>query len=218
MSSGRSISQVFRPGLPRRSSRSSSRGCSSPHDYGIAAMVLVFSAVVPIFSDLALGAALVQRRRPDRGGPLDRLLDERRPSGSRFTLLGIAGVVADRRVLRRARGAAALRGALAQFLVTALGTTQKRAPHARDELPPASSCVMMAGTLVGGIGGIALAVAGYGAWAIIGQQLAIAAVVDDGAPVVFSPWRRASRSRCASLRGCSAASAPTSSARASSST
>ncbi len=33
----------------------------SPDDYGLAAMVLVFSSLVLIFSDLALGAALVQR-------------------------------------------------------------------------------------------------------------------------------------------------------------
>ncbi len=33
-----------------------------PSDYGIAAMVIVFAAVVPVFSDVALGAALVQRR------------------------------------------------------------------------------------------------------------------------------------------------------------
>ena len=33
----------------------------SPHDYGVAGMVIVFSALVEIFGDLALGAALVQR-------------------------------------------------------------------------------------------------------------------------------------------------------------
>ena len=33
----------------------------SPHDYGLAGMVIVFSSLVIVFSDLALGAALVQR-------------------------------------------------------------------------------------------------------------------------------------------------------------
>src|SRR4029077_2763011 len=33
----------------------------SPHDYGVAGMVLVFASLVEIFGDLALGAALVQR-------------------------------------------------------------------------------------------------------------------------------------------------------------
>src|ERR687886_509348 len=34
----------------------------TPHDYGVAGMVLVFAGIVPIFSGLALGAALVQRK------------------------------------------------------------------------------------------------------------------------------------------------------------
>ena len=34
-----------------------------PHDYGLAAMVLVFAGLVTVFSDLALGAAIVQRGR-----------------------------------------------------------------------------------------------------------------------------------------------------------
>src|SRR5436190_3379715 len=34
----------------------------APHDFGLAAMVLVFSSLVLVFSDLALGAALVQRK------------------------------------------------------------------------------------------------------------------------------------------------------------
>src|SRR4051794_14805870 len=34
----------------------------APHDYGVAAMVLVFSSLVLVFSDLGLGAALVQRK------------------------------------------------------------------------------------------------------------------------------------------------------------
>ena len=34
----------------------------TPHDYGLAGMVLVFSSLVLILSDLSLGAGLVQRR------------------------------------------------------------------------------------------------------------------------------------------------------------
>ena len=34
----------------------------SPHDYGVAGMVLVFASLVLVFSDLAFGAALVQRK------------------------------------------------------------------------------------------------------------------------------------------------------------
>ena len=35
----------------------------SPHDYGLAAMALVLASLVIVFSDVALGAALVQRTR-----------------------------------------------------------------------------------------------------------------------------------------------------------
>lgn len=34
----------------------------TPGDYGLAAMVLVFATLIYVFADLALGAALVQRR------------------------------------------------------------------------------------------------------------------------------------------------------------
>jgi PST family polysaccharide transporter len=34
----------------------------TPADYGLAAMVLVFSGLVYVFADLGLGAALIQRR------------------------------------------------------------------------------------------------------------------------------------------------------------
>ena len=39
----------------------------TPADYGIAAMVLVFSGLVYVFADLGLGAALIQRRELTRG-------------------------------------------------------------------------------------------------------------------------------------------------------
>ena len=68
----------------------------SPHDYGIAGMVIVFSALALIFSDLALGAALVQR---------DELTEEDRSTafwtslgaGVFFAVAGIllAGPIAD---------------------------------------------------------------------------------------------------------------------------
>jgi len=41
----------------------------SPHDYGLAAMVLVFSSLVLVFSDLAFGQALIQRQTLTRLTP-----------------------------------------------------------------------------------------------------------------------------------------------------
>src|SRR4051794_7959742 len=39
----------------------------SPHDFGLAAMVFVFSGFVIVFTDNALGTALIQRRRLHHG-------------------------------------------------------------------------------------------------------------------------------------------------------
>jgi O-antigen/teichoic acid export membrane protein len=146
----------------------------APHDYGLAGMVLVFSSLVFIFSDLALGSALVQRRT---------LSEEDRSTvfwtssalGLAFTLLGIAlsGPLAD---FYGERSVQPLFAALSvSFLVTALGTTQK-AILTREMDFKRLELRFVAGTLIGAAVGIGSAVAGGGAWAIIGQQLTIAVV------------------------------------------
>ena len=67
----------------------------TPSDYGVAAMVLVFSGLILIFSDLGLGTALVQRRElseRDRSTVFWTSLG----AGLLFTVLGIlaAGPIA----------------------------------------------------------------------------------------------------------------------------
>jgi O-antigen/teichoic acid export membrane protein len=157
-----------------------------PRDYGLAAMVLVFAALVPIFADLALGAALVQRRE---------LSEEDRSTvfwtgtavGAAFTLLGVAlaGVVADFYDEPAIRG---LFAALSlSFVVTALGTTQ-RALLTREMDFKRLELIAMAGNAVGGIVGIAAALLDYGAWAIVGQQIVIA-FVSTFLVWVVSAWR-----------------------------
>ena len=49
----------------------------TPEEYGLAALALVFASLVLVFSDLALGAALIQRKE------LSRRSTATRPSGSR---------------------------------------------------------------------------------------------------------------------------------------
>jgi O-antigen/teichoic acid export membrane protein len=158
----------------------------TPHDYGLAAMVLVFSSLVVIFADLALGAALVQRRE----------LSET----DRSTVFWTSAAVG---VLFSAAGIA-LSGPIAAFYgepdvqplfaafsvgfaVTALGTTQK-ALLSREMAFRSLELRVMAGTAVGGVLGVWLALEGFGAWAIIGQQLAIAGV-STLLLWVLSPWR-----------------------------
>ncbi len=169
----------------------------TPHDYGLAAMVLVFASLVLIFADLALGAALVQRRELSE--------DDRSTvfwmsvvTGTVFMLLGIAASWP----IAAFYGEPTVQPLFAvlslSFLVTALGTTQSALLN-RDMHFRSLELRMMAGTIVGGAAGVTVAVAGYGPWAIIAQQLAIACV-STLLLWTFSPWRPRLRFSFASLR------------------
>jgi O-antigen/teichoic acid export membrane protein len=157
-----------------------------PRDYGLAAMVLVFAALVPIFADLALGAALVQRRELSEA---DRstVFWTGTAVGAAFTIMGIglSGVVADfydEPAIRSLFAALSL-----SFVVTAAGTTQ-RALMTREMDFRTLELTTMAANAAGGAAGIALAVLDYGAWAIVAQQIVVAFV--SSLLVWFvSPWR-----------------------------
>jgi O-antigen/teichoic acid export membrane protein len=145
----------------------------APHDWGLAAMVLVFSSFVVVFTDSAFGTALIQR---------PHLLEEDRATV--FWMSAAIGVAL-------ALGGIALSGPLAHFydepeikplfsvlsigfFVTALGTTQmallvRAMQFRRLELR------QMAATIVGAIAGMTVALQHYGAWAIVAQQLGEAA-------------------------------------------
>lgn len=179
------VSQVFRQGSRVAVAIVLAR-LLTPHDYGLAAMVLAFSALVIIFSDLALGAALVQRRELSEA---DRstVFWVSAAVGIVFTLVGVA-VSYPIAAFYGEPGVQPLFAAFSiSFLVTALGTTQT-ALLSRDMEFRSLELRMMAGTAVGGVVGVWLAVEGYGAWAIIGQQLAIAGV-STTLLWVLSPWR-----------------------------
>jgi O-antigen/teichoic acid export membrane protein len=170
----------------------------TPHDYGVAAMVLVFASLVIIFSDLALGAALVQR---------DTLTELERSTvfwtsaavGLVFTLVGLAlsGPVA---AFYGEPEVKPLFAALSlSFLVTALGTTQTALLNREMDFR-SLELRMMGGTAAGGVVGIVAAAMGYGAWAIIGQQLAVAAV-STVLLWAFSPWHPKFAFSWAALKG-----------------
>lgn len=169
----------------------------SPHDYGVAGMVLVVGMLVLVFSDLALGASLVQRRN----------LDERDRSTVFWTALG-AGLVFTVAGIALAGPAARFYGepevkpllaALSlSFVVTSLGATQsallvRELDFRRLELR------MMGATLAGAAVGIGAAVQGAGAWALIAQQLTIA-TVSTALLWFVSPWRPRFMFSPASLR------------------
>jgi O-antigen/teichoic acid export membrane protein len=169
-----------------------------PADYGLAAMVLVFAAIVPIFSDLALGAALVQRRTLSES---DRstVFWTSAGIGAGFTLLGIALSWPVAAFYGEPEVQPLFAVLSLSFVITALGATQ-RALLTRDMDFRSLELRLMVGSFVAGIAGIALAAAGYGAWAIIGQQV-ILACVSTVLLWSFVRWRPRLHFSLQSLRG-----------------
>jgi O-antigen/teichoic acid export membrane protein len=168
-----------------------------PEQYGLATMALVVTTLVLVFSDLALGAALVQRRtltENDRSTVFWTALC----TGAFFTVLGVAasGPVASFYGEPRVKPLLAVLSL--SFVVTSLGTTQS-ALLTRELSFRSLELRLMAGTLAGATVGIGAAVLGAGAWAIILQQLAIA-VVSTSLLWLVSPWRPRLTFSVASLR------------------
>jgi O-antigen/teichoic acid export membrane protein len=169
----------------------------SPHAYGLAAMALVLASLVIVFSDVALGAALVQRTQlseADRSTAFWASV----AVGATCTVLGIllSGVLAS------FYGDHAVQPLFAvlslSFLITSLASTHE-ALLVREMNFRGLELRMMVGTAVGAATGIFLAARGYGAWAIIGQQLALA-TVSTALLWLFSPWRPSLSFSTASLR------------------
>ena len=169
----------------------------APHDWGLAAMVLVFSGFVVVFTDSALGPALIQRRQ---------LLEADRSTvfwacAATGLLLMVSGF--------------ALAGPIASFygepevkplfavlsiafFINALGTTQA-ALFAREMQFRVLELRQIAATAVGAVAAVSVALGGFGPWAIVIQQLAEAAT-STVLLWYFSPWRPSATFSIASLR------------------
>src|SRR3954449_7166565 len=169
----------------------------SPHDYGVAGMVIVFATLVEIFGDLALGAALVQRKE---------LTDSDRSTafwvsvgaGLLFTVLGIAFATP----LADFYGTPAVKPLFMvmslSFVITALGSTQCALLMRSMDFRGLE--LRLTGGAVGGAAvAVTLAWRGAGPWALIGQQVT-AATVASLLVWRFSTWRPAFHFSRASLR------------------
>jgi O-antigen/teichoic acid export membrane protein len=158
----------------------------TPHEYGLAGMALVFSALVLAFSDLSLGVALVQRREiteQDRS----TVFWTSAAVGVSLTLAGLAlsGPLAS---FYGESDVQPLFAALSvSFVITSLGATHAALLH-REMKYKAINVRVAASTLLGGAAGVAFAAAGYGAWSLIVGQLVIAAV-STGLLWFSLPWR-----------------------------
>jgi O-antigen/teichoic acid export membrane protein len=169
----------------------------TPHEYGLAAMVFVFSGLVLLFADLGFSAAVVQRRElTDTDCSTAFWINV--AAGAILTLVGVlaAGPIAafyGEPAVKPLFEAVSL-----AFLLTSVQSTQiallKKSMRFR-----ALEIRKMIGTAASAAVAIAVAVEGAGAWAIIASQLSFAAV--SGLLVwTVSPWRPSFTFSRASLR------------------
>ena len=158
----------------------------APHDYGLVSMALVFSGVVFLFTDFALGTALVQRSQ----------LSEEDRSTAFWCTVGLGGMCSVVGLVAAGEVAAfygeprirLLFAVLALgFFLSSLGATHSalltRAMDFRS-----LEIAAMAGTVAGATAGVAAAAGGAGPWAIVLQQLVTATVLVT-LLWRFSPWR-----------------------------
>jgi O-antigen/teichoic acid export membrane protein len=158
----------------------------SPHDYGLAGMVIVFASLIAIFSDLSFGSALIQR---------DVLTEADRSTvfwtstavGLALTLIGVgvSGPIAS--FYGEPKVGPLFAAMSVSFLVASIASTQL-ALLTREMNFKSLELRQMASALVSGAVGITLAATGFGPWAIICQQIATAAV-STGLLWIASPWR-----------------------------
>ena len=159
----------------------------TPHDLGVAGMALVAATFVTVFADPALGITLIQRptiTERDRCTVFWTTLGV----GLVATLLGIAlsGAVAG--FFGDLGGCVTLRRALDDVHRSLrVGSTQ-RALLLRSLDFKALQLREIGAALVGFCAAIALAFAGFGAWAVIGNSV-VAALTSTALLWKFSPWR-----------------------------
>ena len=158
----------------------------TPEQFGVAAIVLVFASLVLVFSDLALGAALVQAKtltEADRSTAFWTTV----AAGIVFCGVGIvlSGPIAS--LFGEPTVKPLCMALSASFLVTSVAVTHQSLLVREMEFRRLETLTMVS-VLIGGVIGVAVAIAGKGSWAIIAQQLGTA-----GAASILlwalSPWR-----------------------------
>jgi O-antigen/teichoic acid export membrane protein len=165
--------------------------------FGVAGMALVLSGLVLVFSDLALGAALVQRRVITEADKAT-VFWTGMAAGTLMTGIGVAAAGPIASFYHTPQVKPLVEVASLMFVLSSLGTTQATL-MTREMNFRALELRTMAGGILGAGMGIGLALAGYGPWAIIGQQLVVTSV----STILiwrFSPWRPSLVFSLASLR------------------
>lgn len=158
----------------------------APHDFGVVAMALTFSGLTAVFGDIALSAALIQRpslSEDDRSTAFWTQL----VAGLVWTALGIllSPLVAD--LFHRPQVAPLFIALCCSGFVITLGQTQnalltRAMSFRRLELRRVASA------LVGAVAAVAVALTGFGPWAIVAQVLGTN-ITSTTLVWILSPWR-----------------------------
>jgi len=141
----------------------------TPEAFGLVTLASVFVDFVEIFLDQGFSAAVVQRKDLDRSH-LDTAFWISILTGGLLTLGNIAasGLVAD--FFHEPRLASILSWLSLSYIVNALSTTQL-AILQRNMSFKSLARRSLAATTIGGVVGIGMALAGFGVWSLVGQNL-----------------------------------------------
>jgi O-antigen/teichoic acid export membrane protein len=157
-----------------------------PHEFGLAGLAIVFSGIALQFADVGLGAALVRSTsltEEDRS----TVFWATAAAGVALTVLGVAISPLVAAFFSTPQVMPLFAVLSISFLFTSLGQTQS-ALLTREMSFRSLELRNIAGTLVGAVAALTLALTGFGAWAIIGQV-----VVTSGTATLMvwtvSPWR-----------------------------
>jgi len=176
-----------------------------PSAFGLLGLVGVYLALVNVFADQGISAALVQRSKLS-DGHLDSAFFFVVGCATFLCLATVSAAGLLARFFAEPQLATLLRWSSLSLIINALGGVHA-AQFARELNFRPTALRAMVGNLVGGAVGVAMAFGGYGVWALVGQQLAGAV-----AGVVFlwkkSPWRPGFNFRFRHLREIMAISLP----------
>jgi O-antigen/teichoic acid export membrane protein len=157
-----------------------------PVEFGLVALATVFVLFAQVFVDQGLGDALVQRKSISRSH-IDTAFWTAIVTGGLLTLFGVVLAIPIAAVLGQPDLQPILQVLSLLFMLSALNSVQ--VALARRELAFRSLALRsVLSVSAGGVVGIAMAYLGFGAWALVGQQLAGAAVAVLTLWTV-SPWR-----------------------------
>ena len=157
-----------------------------PEDFGLVALAAVFVAFAQLLVDQGLGDALIQRPSVTRS-QIDTAFWVAVATGTLLTVAGLllAGPIAN--ALDEPRLELILQALSLTFVMAALNSIQMAL--LRREMRFRSLAIRkLTAVAGGGFVGVAMALGGYGAWALVGQQLTSASISVLMLWTV-SPWR-----------------------------